>query len=51
MSESTHEATTPRRSLNENLQETVDILRHSNISLSKAILIAVVAVAAAAVVL
>ncbi len=33
------------RSLKENLQETVDILKHSDISVPKAILIAIVALA------
>jgi len=41
----------PRRSLKENLQETVDILKHSDISLPKAILLAAVALAAAAIIL
>ncbi len=36
------------RSLKENLQETVEILKHSQISVPKAILLAIVAVAAAA---
>jgi len=50
MSETTEE-TTPRRSLKENLQETVDILRHTEISAPKAILFAIAAVAVAAVIL
>jgi hypothetical protein len=49
MSEIHEEA--PRRSLKENLQETVDILKHSKISVPKAILLAVVALAAASVIL
>ncbi len=50
MTETSHE-TTPRRSLKENLQETVDILRHSNISMPKAILLAIAAVAVASIIL
>lgn len=50
MTEST-EVSTPRRSLKENLQETVDILRHSEISMPKAILLTIAAVAVAAVIL
>jgi hypothetical protein len=50
MSETTEE-TTPRRSLKENLQETVDIIKHSNLSAPKAILLAIAAVAVAAIIL
>ena len=47
----THEAAAPRRSLKENLLETVDILKHSEITVPKALLIGVVALAAAVVIL
>jgi hypothetical protein len=50
MSETSTE-TTPRRTLKENLTETVDILKHSDISIPKAILIGIVALAAASIIL
>ena len=43
--------TNQRRSLKENLRETVDILKHSEIGVPKTILIAIVVLAAASIIL